>query len=571
MSYDGIRRAMCNRETSRPTSTPSTAFIVVLLSLATLLDSSPLLRAASFQHSYAVVVGITNYSSGYWKDHRLPYARPDAEAVAKLLQAQGYTVTSLYDERATKHNILAAFEALADKLQVSDRVVVFISSHGTNKSTASGKRGYIVPYDGSDYASYLSDAELKDASAAMQTARHQLFIIDACYAGLMITRSGGVPPDVPNYLNEVTTRIAREVVTAGGGDQEVLDSGPNGHSVFTNALLEGLNGQADLNRDGYITFSELESYLGPRAWNSYQTPAFGVLPGDGSGQYIFQSPLGQTAPLIQAAPIPKIVIKKGDSDQLESAKQLLQESRFSEAFPLFRSAAGNGDPEAAYYLGQSYYNGWGVPQNYAASLPWFEKAATAGSSEAMRSLGFMYEQGLGVSQDYRKARELFEKGAAAGNAGAMSNLGFMYEKALGVPRSYVEAKQWYEKGAAGGDAWSMNDLGVCYRDGLGVNKDYARAKELFEKAAAAGNSEAMLSLGNMYQSGQGVAPDYAKARELYERAAAAGNAGAMEDLGFMYENALGVPRSYTDAKQWYEKAAAAGNSDAARRLKELKP
>ncbi len=126
--------------------------------------------------------------------------------VAKRLEAQGYIVTSLYDEKATKHNILMAFvDSLSDKLQTNDRVVVFISSHGTSKTTASGTRGYIVPYDGSDCPSDISDAELKDASDEMKAARHQLFIIDACYGGLMITRSGGVPPD---YLDEVTKRIA---------------------------------------------------------------------------------------------------------------------------------------------------------------------------------------------------------------------------------------------------------------------------------------------------------------------------------------------------------------------------
>src|SRR5271156_3296490 len=94
----------------------SIASVLCLLLLA-LLGSPALIWAASFQHNYAIVIGISNYSSG--RNH-LPYARPDAESVAKLLQAQGYTVTTLYDEKATKHNIQAAFEALADKLQAND-------------------------------------------------------------------------------------------------------------------------------------------------------------------------------------------------------------------------------------------------------------------------------------------------------------------------------------------------------------------------------------------------------------------------------------------------------------------
>jgi uncharacterized caspase-like protein len=47
------------------------------------------------------------------------------------------------------------------------------------------------------------------------------------------------------------------MLTAGGADQQVADNGPNGHSVFTWTLLQGLEGRADLNGDGYITASEL--------------------------------------------------------------------------------------------------------------------------------------------------------------------------------------------------------------------------------------------------------------------------------------------------------------------------
>jgi uncharacterized caspase-like protein len=122
----------------------------------------------------------------------------------------------------------------------------------------------------------------------------------------MVTRSGGVSPDVPGYLDEVTRRIAREIITAGGGDQQVLDTGPNGHSVFTSALLQGLEGDADLDRDGFITFAELEAYVKPLASNAYQTPATGVLPGHEGGEYVFVSSLGGTARVEAKADLPRL-------------------------------------------------------------------------------------------------------------------------------------------------------------------------------------------------------------------------------------------------------------------------
>jgi hypothetical protein len=36
-------------------------------------------------------------------------------------------------------------------------------------------------------------------------AKHVLYLIDACYSGLGLTRSGGIPPSDRDYLNKITT------------------------------------------------------------------------------------------------------------------------------------------------------------------------------------------------------------------------------------------------------------------------------------------------------------------------------------------------------------------------------
>src|SRR5262249_19350357 len=92
-----------------------------------------------------------------------------------------------------------------------------------------------------------------------------------------------------NYLREMSRRTAREMLTAGGASEEVADNGPNGHSVFTWTLLQGLEGRADLNSDGFITAAELAAYVGPSVSAlSHQTPAFGNLPGGDGGEFIFE-------------------------------------------------------------------------------------------------------------------------------------------------------------------------------------------------------------------------------------------------------------------------------------------
>ena len=245
--------------------------------------------------SYALVIGIDDYGRSGWES--LGYAVKDASAMAAFLQEQGFEVTALYNKRATRDAILNAMQNnIARKIGPDDRVVVFFAGHGYTEESGGEEWGYIVPYGATqNTVSYIDMRALEDQSRRMGRARHQLFIMDACYGGLLGFRGGEVDDDLPNYLQEVTTRTARQVLTAGGANQRVQDNGPNGHSIFTWALLEALrDGLADFNGDGYIAFPELEAYVMPRASSAYQTPSSNDLYGHGAGEFVFVSPKGQT-------------------------------------------------------------------------------------------------------------------------------------------------------------------------------------------------------------------------------------------------------------------------------------
>jgi hypothetical protein len=189
--------------------------------------------------------------------------------------------------------ISALEDGIAKKLTSMDRVVFFFAGHGFTARYSNEDWGYIIPYDGSadQRSTFIAMEELQAQSLKMGIARHQLFIMDACYSGLLIsTRSGSVDPSVPGYIQELQNRKARQILTAGGKGQQVLDGGPNGNSFFTAYFLEALrDGKADFNGDGFITFSELFSYLQPKATNVYQTPASGVWPGHEGGEFVFVS------------------------------------------------------------------------------------------------------------------------------------------------------------------------------------------------------------------------------------------------------------------------------------------
>jgi peptidoglycan/xylan/chitin deacetylase (PgdA/CDA1 family) len=102
-------------------------------------------------------------------------------------------VLTLKNEQATRAGILAAFhDRLAHgKLQPNDRLFVFFAGHGATRKLSSGRDlGYIVPVD-ADPDKLATDAipmtEIQNIAESLP-AKHALFVMDACYSGLGLTR-----------------------------------------------------------------------------------------------------------------------------------------------------------------------------------------------------------------------------------------------------------------------------------------------------------------------------------------------------------------------------------------------
>ena len=423
--------------------------------------------AAGYANSWAILVGIDNYQK--WP--KLQYAVRDAEGVGQMLvQKFGFAperVITLKNEQATRAGILAAFhDRLAhDGLQPNDRVFVFFAGHGATRKLSSGRDlGYIVPWD-SDPNNLATDAipmtEIQNIAESLQ-AKHELFVMDACYSGLGLTRGGANA----SFLRDNGRRLGRQMLTAGGSDQLVSDGGPNGHSIFTWTLLQGLGGKADLNGDGLITATELAAYVAPAVSSvSQQTPAFGSLPGSEGGDFVFELPEESeflntsTAQLSNDAialntrldakastPATAVVVKDlqgGTSTitapaavpvssrqqaqrandhglQLYKEKQYAQaEAQFTEALklrPNFALAANN--------LGFVFYK----QEKFAEAARWFENAIKMDPSRAIAymNLGDAYARagdGGKAKAAYKTYLELAPHGAGAGYArGQMEKL-----------------------------------------------------------------------------------------------------------------------------------------------------
>lgn len=93
------------------------------------------------------------------------------------------------------------------------------------------------------------------------------------------------------------------------------------------------------------------------------------------------------------------------------------------------------DAAEQFALGDRYYTGDGVPQDYVQARCCYKKAAAQGYAGAQYSLGLIYEEGHGVRPDYRRARKWYAKVAAQGYAKAQFALGQFFCDGLGGSRT----------------------------------------------------------------------------------------------------------------------------------------
>ncbi|MGD2093492.1 MAG: caspase family protein [Phycisphaerales bacterium] len=249
-----------------------------------------MLYKPKYESRKALIIGIDKYKNV----SPLNYACSDATALAKVLKEkfsfEEEDIILLKDNEATKDKIIQAFHGFTqDKTDPDDKLLIFFAGHGHTVPGNRGEVGFLVPVDAKpNETSTLIRWDDLTRNAELVKAKHILFIMDACYGGLAITRKA---PSVGSrrFLKNMCQRYSRQVIAAGKADETVADAGgplPN-HSIFTGHLLQGLNGAAAM-ENGIITANTIMSYVYEKVGNdpnSHQTPQYGYV--EGGGDFIF--------------------------------------------------------------------------------------------------------------------------------------------------------------------------------------------------------------------------------------------------------------------------------------------
>lgn len=246
-----------------------------------------------YSNSHALIIGIDDFQYA----SPLEFAISDAEAISEaLIKKFGFPkahVQLLTNKEATRSNIMSAYMGYSKSgSEINDRILVFYAGHGFTERGARGEIGFLVPHDG-NFADLSTLIRWDDFTynAELIKAKHILFIMDACYGGLIFQRA--MPVGSMRFLKDMLLRPVRQAITAGKADQVVADSGgprPS-HSVFTGHLLDALDGNAATS-DGILTASGVMAYVYEKVSkdiHSRQTPHYGFF--DGDGDFIFEAPI----------------------------------------------------------------------------------------------------------------------------------------------------------------------------------------------------------------------------------------------------------------------------------------
>ena len=212
----------------------------------------------------AVIIGISNYKS-------LPkaeFAKDDAQVfydyAIRALGVKPGNIKLLMDEQADAEEIYTAFKTwLPARVKSTTDVYVFYSGQGL--PTLDGSGLYWLPQRANRDLISKTGILLAEINSDIQATKPKSVTIfmDACYSGQARGGETLVASARPIALKSQPTTFPSNftVISASQADQISSSSPELQHGIFSYYLMRGMEGDADLNKDGKITLDEIQKYL----------------------------------------------------------------------------------------------------------------------------------------------------------------------------------------------------------------------------------------------------------------------------------------------------------------------
>lgn len=196
-------------------------------------------------NSYVMTIGNDEYQDQSFPKLLTPIA--DADAFRDLMIHDfGYTdrlrmgggERSLSLRNATQRDITQALFDIRKNMTTDDRLIVYYAGHGEKDEDTS----FWVPVDGLGGGdnTWINAFTIQEELRKMN-AGAVLLISDSCYAGGLTRSAIDAPPadHRDKFLAKAGLLKSRQFIGS-GGIEPVLDGGGAGHSIFAQAIIEGV-------------------------------------------------------------------------------------------------------------------------------------------------------------------------------------------------------------------------------------------------------------------------------------------------------------------------------------------
>jgi hypothetical protein len=199
----------------------------------------------------------------------------------------GYAVTTAIDPPLS--DLRAAFEDSLRTSRTGDTLILYYSGHGLVSDSAElFLTGTDANPENLQRTAYPAEelGALLDASAASTV----VVLLDCCYVGRMIRPGLALAAAAGSDAHASGDPYRRRSLITSSTDLELAHYDNTGSS-FTSALMKGLEGGADLNRDGVVDIEELYLFVSSRLRGSGvpQLPAF-ITQGGGGAPAVVRTP-----------------------------------------------------------------------------------------------------------------------------------------------------------------------------------------------------------------------------------------------------------------------------------------
>jgi hypothetical protein len=223
------------------------------------------IKRATPRDAVAIIIGIQDYKRVPKADFASNDAKEFYEYSIRALGIPPHRIRMLLDDEADEANIVKAFENWLPIQVNKDKTDVYVFYSGHGLPAPDGKSLYFLPHGVDKDLLARTGVGQNEIVAALSAAKPRTvtMFIDACYSGqtrvgeLLIANAKPVvlKTDMSAYPRNFT------VISASANDQISSSSSHLKHGIFSFYLMKGMEGDADLNKDGKITVGEMQDYL----------------------------------------------------------------------------------------------------------------------------------------------------------------------------------------------------------------------------------------------------------------------------------------------------------------------